>query len=177
MLDAGRLVSRSVSEFVSSVASADEPVPAGGSVAALSGAGSAALLALVCDVLRRKDVPGLDAPWQRAAALQRRLLELVDEDAAAFATFLEDRHDRRAIGRVSRAPIEIARSCGEVFALSQELAGRVEGPLSGDVRAAAHLARAALEAALDLAEQNLSLIADPAERHALRDEISQLRSP
>jgi Formiminotransferase-cyclodeaminase len=38
-------VARSVQEFVSSVASTDEPVPAGGSVTALTGAASAALLA------------------------------------------------------------------------------------------------------------------------------------
>ena len=42
------------------MASVDEPVPAGGSVAALTGAASAALLALVCGVQQRKR-PGVSA--------------------------------------------------------------------------------------------------------------------
>ena len=47
------LTDLSVSEFLQAVASAAQPVPAGGSVAALSGAACAALLVLVCDVFER----------------------------------------------------------------------------------------------------------------------------
>src|SRR5437868_15498651 len=95
------LVSRSVREFVASVASVDEPVPAGGSVAALTGAASAALLALVCDVQQRRQPLRLAAESQQARDQQSRLLALVDEDAAAFRAFLDAR-------RAGGAPVSTA---------------------------------------------------------------------
>jgi formiminotetrahydrofolate cyclodeaminase len=52
------LTDLSVAEFVRAVASPTQPVPAGGSVAALTGAVSAALLVLVCEVVERRK-PGL----------------------------------------------------------------------------------------------------------------------
>jgi formiminotetrahydrofolate cyclodeaminase len=84
-----RLTDRSVSEFLQAVASAEQPVLAGGSVAALSGAAGAALLVLACDVLERHAPDVLTQPRQKAADLQQKLLGLVDDDAAAFRAFLD----------------------------------------------------------------------------------------
>ena len=72
------LIDLTVRDFVAAVASADEPVPAGGSVAALTGASSAALLALVCDVLERHTPGVLIQERERARALHQELLDLVD---------------------------------------------------------------------------------------------------
>jgi formiminotetrahydrofolate cyclodeaminase len=171
------LVARSVREFVASVASIDEPVPAGGSVTALTGAASAALLALVCGVQARKGVDGLAEMLTRARDLQARLLALVDADAEAFRAFLHARgHDvEGALNRTSQTPLDIATGCVEVVSLSREIEPRTRGPLLGDVRAARGLANAALTAALDIAEQNVLLHSDPAAQARLRDEIARLR--
>lgn len=180
MFDA--LVARSVREFVASVASIDEPVPAGGSVAALTGAASAALLALVCGLLDRKGVEGASELVARARDLQGRLLVLVDADADAFQAYL---HAKRtvvgsnvdgALNRTSQTPLDVAAACVDVVSLSRDVAGRTLGPLLGDVRAARHLASAALAAALDIAEQNVLLHSDPAARVRLQDEIARLRA-
>ena len=162
-------------EFIARVASAREPVPAGGSVVALTGASSAALLVLVCGVLQRKDVPSVAELSARAAVLQERLLALVDLDAAAFRAFLDDKHGQAAIMRLSETPIEIAQSCAELAALSLRIERHTSGPMQGDLRAARHLALAGLDAALDIAKQNISVQADPLAQRRLRAQIAALR--
>jgi formiminotetrahydrofolate cyclodeaminase len=170
------LVARSVRDFVASVASTGEPVPAGGSVAALTGSASAALLALVGGVLDRKGVGGAAGLLERARALQARLLGLVDEDADAYRAYLEEKRSAGALQRMSEAPLEIAAACGEVVVLSADVETRVTGALLGDVRTARYLAGAALAAALDIAEQNVLLHADRAAQGRLRNEIARLRA-
>src|SRR5205814_1240737 len=83
-----------------------------GSVAALSGASSAALLALVCGVVERRTGSGaLLEQIERLHQLQTELLDLVDEDAAAFHAYL---HAGRsgvgqdtALERMTRGPLAI----------------------------------------------------------------------
>lgn len=163
-------------EFVARVASTTEAVPAGGSVIALSGAASAALLVLVCGVLRRRDPSSmLVEAHERAGTLQQRMLDLVDEDAAAFRAFLGDKRSQAAIERVCGVPLEIAGACAEVIELSRVIEERTQGPLLGDVRAARHLATAALAAAADLADQDVPLHTDEAARQRLQDDIAELR--
>ncbi|MBV8716067.1 MAG: cyclodeaminase/cyclohydrolase family protein [Chloroflexi bacterium] len=72
-----RLADLSLYEFVQAVASADQPVPAGGSVAALAGSASAALLVLVCDVLERHTPGVMTQPRSRARDLQQQLIALI----------------------------------------------------------------------------------------------------
>ena len=171
------LAARSVREFLEQVASAEPPVPAGGSVAALSGAGSAALLALVCSVLQRHAVDGVAALLARAQNLQERLLQLVDEDAAAFRAYLDAKHDPTLVARVVDSPLEIARACHEVVDLSNQVDAVASGAVRGDVHAARHIARAAALAALDLAEENVGMTADPEAKRQLRERIARLRRP
>jgi formiminotetrahydrofolate cyclodeaminase len=174
------LVNLSVAEFVAAVASASEPVPAGGSVAALSGAASAALLVLVCSVLEQHHPGAVAAQQTRARELQRRLLELVDSDAEAFRAFLAAERGssarREATTRVAEAPLAIARGCGEVVGLAQGLDPDISGATRLDLGAASHMARAAMRSALDIAEYNLSLVADSPRKQALQSDISQLRA-
>ena len=169
------LAARSVREFLDQVASAEAPVPAGGSVAALSGAGSAALLALVCSVLQRHAVEDVAVLRARAESLQGLLLRQVDEDAAAFRAYLDAKHDRALLARVVDSPLEIARACQEVVALGNQVDAVASGPVRGDVHAARHIASAAALAALDLAEENVGLTADPAAKRQLRERIARLR--
>jgi methenyltetrahydrofolate cyclohydrolase len=174
------LVDLSVRDFVSAVASADEPVPAGGSVAALTGAASAALLALVCDVLEGHSPGVLAEPLQTARRLQRELLQLVDEDAAAFRAFLDAPRGsdarRMASAEVASAPLRIGRTCVQVVDLVRHVEPRVRGAMHLDVGAARQLASSASRSALDIAEYNLSMVADQGIKTALRHEISSLRT-
>jgi formiminotetrahydrofolate cyclodeaminase len=168
--DNAALVARTVREFVASVASTDEPVPAGGSVAALTGASSAALLALVCGV------EGLSVMLVRAQALQQRLLALVDEDAEAFRAYLRVKRSPGAVDPITRTPLAIAAACADVVTLSHAVESRTRRTLLSDVRTARYLANGALAGALETAEQNVSLHTDPEQRARLRDEIAHLRS-
>jgi formiminotetrahydrofolate cyclodeaminase len=176
----GALVDFTVREFVASVASAETPVPAGGSVVALSGACAAALLALVCEVAQRHQPGALNEQRHAAERVQGLLLKLVDEDAAAYQAFLatprgsEDR--QAATNRVAATPLAIGRACAELINLSHVIEEQTRGPLLGDVRTARHLARAAVRTAVDLAEQNLSMIADAPARQLLETAITSLRA-
>ena len=74
-----RLIDLSIAAFVDAVSSTQKPVPAGGSVSALTGSSSAALLVLVCDVLEEHSPGVLKEVRELARALQQQLLQLVDD--------------------------------------------------------------------------------------------------
>jgi formiminotetrahydrofolate cyclodeaminase len=174
------LIDLSVREFVAAVASAETPVPAGGSVVALSGACAAGLLALVCEVTQRHQPGALGEQRHGAERLKGLLLKLVDEDAAAYQAFLatprgsEDR--QAAVNRVAATPLAIGRACVELIGLSRTIEADIRGPLLGDVRTARHLAQAAVRTAVDLAEQNLTLIKDASARRSLEAAVTSLRA-
>jgi formiminotetrahydrofolate cyclodeaminase len=178
--DDSRLASLSLSEFLAKVASTAEPMPAGGSVAALTGAASAALLVLACGVLQRHRALEIGGIQQRAAQLQQRLLDLVDEDAQAFNAFLKMKRSGTDTGaivaRTSHTPLVIGGACADVVELSRHIEAMPHlGAILGDVRAARHLAQAALASALDIAEQDIALHTDVSEQQAMRTEIVELR--
>jgi glutamate formiminotransferase/formiminotetrahydrofolate cyclodeaminase len=89
----GKLVNSSVSEFVHRTAS-EAPTPGGGSVAAAVGAMGAALGTMVANLSAHKR--GWDDRWQefsewaeKGKAFHEELLQLVDEDTAAFDKVME----------------------------------------------------------------------------------------
>jgi hypothetical protein len=135
-----RLTDLSVSEFLQAVTLAAQPGPAGGSVAALSGAASAALLVLVCDVFEGHRPDVLTQSRQKAAELQQKLLGLVDDDAAAFRGFLDTERgsaEREAGGsRVAQIPLDIGRACLEAAQLVRNIEPHVAGSMRLDVATA-----------------------------------------
>jgi formiminotetrahydrofolate cyclodeaminase len=117
---------------------------------------------------------------ERAEHLQQRLLRLVDDDATAYGAFIAARRAGQvtdsAVAGVINVPLQVATACAEVVHVTRQLQERTEGPITSDVRAARHLAQAAMVAALDLAEQNVALLgSDAAARQRVRDEIARLR--
>jgi formiminotetrahydrofolate cyclodeaminase len=174
------------------VASLSEPAPAGGSVAALTGAASASLLILVCRVTAghgdgAAELAGL---LGRAEALQQRLAQMIDADARAFRNLVavrrlprRDAYERttrrvalhQALGRATHSPLEIAAACADLVGIADKIESLASGEIVSDARVARHLARAALVSSLDTVEQNLPHVSDAAQRAEMERELRSLR--
>ena len=128
----------SVEEFLDDLASRN-PTPGGGSAAAIMGAMGAALVSMVCNVtLGKKGYEGVEAEMRavlhESEKVRRRLAEMVAEDIAAFDSILaaykmpktsDDEKAARAaaiqvgLRRATEVPLDCARVCAEVIALSR----------------------------------------------------------
>ncbi len=182
MLD-GRDLTRfrdlTLSEFVDRLAS-PEPVPGGGSAAAVAASLGAALVAMVASLsLGRERYMQHEENLRDAAAtgqrLAKKLLELAEDDALAYGQFAagrklpretdEERATRdQAIGAASRraaeVPLETLRVCLDVAAAAEKLAGRSNVNASSDLGVAALLADAAAHAAATNVLVNLPSVGD-----------------
>jgi formiminotetrahydrofolate cyclodeaminase len=125
------------------------PAPASGTAAALTGALAAALAELAA--LFSED----DEALARSLELRARLLELADEDAAAYADFMRTRSadDRE---RTIEIPLAVAAAATETAVLAERLATEGRPSVKGDALVAAELAHAAARGAELLAELNSS---------------------
>jgi formiminotetrahydrofolate cyclodeaminase len=127
-----------VEQFLDDLASG-KPTPGGGSAAAIMGAMGAALISMVCNVtIGKKGYEGVEAEMRailhESEKVRRRLTEMVAEDIAAFDSILaaykmpkaaDDEKAARAaaieagLRRATEVPLDCARVCAEVIALSR----------------------------------------------------------
>lgn len=180
------LTDLTIREFLERVASG-EPIPGGGSVAALAAGLSAALSGMVARLtVGKKGDPILDQKMagvaDRAAQLQKKLVQDVDNDSEAYAGVMrsyrmakgtEDERSARSVAiedalkEAARVPLSVAEA-GQTLL---DLAGTVvtEGSSSAmtDGLVAALMARSAVIGALYNVRVNLLSIKDP----AFRDEM------
>ena len=194
-----KLSELTVSAFGAAVASAS-PAPGGGSAAALAGSVAAGLVAMVCRLsLGRDDIAAtdgeLDDALEQSERVGARLLELVDEDTAAFDAVMdavrmpksaEPERARRgeALTRATLAaaavPLETLAAARQTLQLAARLAGRANPAAVSDLGVAVHLARAGAEGALLNVEINLSALPDGDAvrelRHESRAEIEFART-
>jgi formiminotetrahydrofolate cyclodeaminase len=123
------------------------PAPASGAATALTAALAAALAELAARYAGDEDaVLG-------AKAAAARLVQLADEDGAAYTAFMADRNDETR-ARIIAIPEEIAAHADEVAELAEKLRARLASSVAGDAEAAVVLARAAARVARRLAELN-----------------------
>ncbi|CAN5475766.1 MAG: cyclodeaminase/cyclohydrolase family protein [Chloroflexi bacterium] len=184
-----RLTEMSVRELVERLAT-DEPVPGGGSAAALTGAMGAALVQMVVELtVGRPTADGHDAELRQigshAAGSQSELLRLAEADAAAYAAVIaarrlsrgteRERESRRvrvnaAMRDATRAPLETARRAVGVFELAEALAPMGNRNAVSDIGVAGLLAAAALRGAALNVRINLPFLS---ENEPLRDEAAR----
>lgn len=123
------------------------PAPASGAATALTAALAAALAELAARYAGNEDDAG------RARLLAAELVQLGDDDAAAYSAFMANRNDETR-AEIVRVPEEIARLADEAVALARRATDKLGPAVAGDARAAAELGRAAAGVARGLAELN-----------------------
>jgi formiminotetrahydrofolate cyclodeaminase len=151
-----------VREFVRRLATGD-PVPGGGSAAAVAAALGASLVGMVAALSEGRakyaDHAALHGPVrERARELGQRLLALADEDSSAYAAFAaaqklprESDEEARARAtamhaaarRAAEVPLECLEACLGVVAAAESLAGRSNRNAASDLDVATLLAEAA----------------------------------
>jgi methenyltetrahydrofolate cyclohydrolase len=123
------------------------PTPASGAATALTGALAAGLTELAARFAGDEDAV------VRAKAAVTRLVELADEDAAAYSAFMADRNEATR-ARIIAVPEEIAAQADAIGELAERVRSQLQSSVAGDAEAAAELARTAARVARRLAELN-----------------------
>lgn len=177
-----------VREFVAEL-STDDATPGGGSGAAITGAMGAALGEMVCNLtIGKEDFEHVEADMVAARETleghRERLLDLADEDSAAFDELMaayrtpEDEGKAEAIEEASKTaaevPLETAQECLAVIEESIDVAAKGNPHSVTDAGTAALLAHAALESALYNVEINLGSIDDEDFCEEMRKETDEL---
>ena len=183
----------SLGGFVADVASS-APVPGGGSVVAHVGSLGAALAQMVAGLtIGRKKYAAVESEMKemalRAAHLVRRLAELKNEDAAAYALVSEayklpkdsseqltarDAAIQAALIRAAEVPLETARWCAEVAMLAATCAEKGNTNAASDAGVAALLAEAACRGAAFNVRINVSAMPNRAAGAAFATEVERL---
>lgn len=187
------LVKLSLEDYAARLAAA-APTPGGGSAAALSGALSAALLTMVCDLTvgrerYREHEEALRAVRERAEGLRKDLLALVDRDAQAYDSVMAalrlpsgsetEKQARsaalsRATSFATETPLATADACAALIGLAVEVAHRGNVNAVSDAGAAALLAYAGLRSGVMNVRINLKGIGEEERAARLRDRVRRL---
>ncbi len=187
------LPEKSLKQFLDELASA-APVPGGGSVAALSGALAASLIAMVCRLtLGKKGYESVQAEMQtileRAESLDRALREQMQADIDAYARVMQayalpkstqaeqavrTETIQSALKHASEVPLRVAELCSDVLDLAQPVAEKGNKNAASDAGVGALMAEAGLRGAALNVSINLSGIKDAAFVSRYRTRVSEL---
>lgn len=186
---------KTVRQFADELASG-EPVPGGGSTAALAGALGAGLVSMVCNLTIGREKfrdaePAMKAVLADSEELRLRLLELLEADTQVYskvigayrlprATAEEKQARTRAIQAALRAaadvPLEVARLSARVVDLCPPAAEQGNPSAISDAAVGALLAASAFEGGALNVETNLGQISDAAYGEAAEKELAELRA-
>jgi len=191
----GRIAGTPVEVYLDALAS-DAPTPGGGAVAALAGATGAALISMVCNLTIGRT--GYEEAEERmrgvldeAEASRKALLDLADQDAAAFGavmaafTMPKETDAEKAVRSqaiqagyeaATTVPLEIAKRAAELMELAREATEIGNANATSDGACAAQALSASVWSATYNIEINAAALKDAAKAQALRDEVSALRA-
>jgi formiminotetrahydrofolate cyclodeaminase len=184
---------RSVADLLDAFAS-NQPVPGGGSAAALAGSLGASLLLMVAGMSKTRtgtasERTSLDEAARRLRPLRATLTTLVDRDSEAYAavvaayklqkgTDAEQSSRRRAIEAAMRGatdtPLETMRACQQALAEAVIVAGGGARSASSDAGVAVELLGAALRGAALNVDTNIGSLTDRAVAERMRQERQDL---
>lgn len=169
------LAGTTIESFLAALGST-EPVPGGGTTAALNGALAAALVRKVAALAQRRGRPVGEAV-ERAEALMKKFLELGQADAAAYAAVVAAQKTggealAHALTRAAGVPLEVAQKSLALMDLAERLIPLCPKSARSDLACAARLAWAACLAALYTVDANASGIQD----EKFRAELGQARA-
>ena len=188
------LMEMSVRDFVSLLAS-DAPAPGGGSVAALNGVLSAALITMVCRLsVGRKEFDqyedGLLSVLEKADRIGTELSELVDRDTEAFNQVMNAFKMPKTIGNektkrkaaiqdafrvATEIPLEVARHCSSLLELSMNLFQKSNPNTVSDLGVAAHCAYSGFMGALMNVNINIPSVKDEGYTSKIITEVNEMR--
>lgn len=169
------LKNKTIREFLREV-SAKTSTPAGGSVAALSGALAAGL------VLMSTRISGHKA--EKAVKYQKNLVKFIDEDSKAFnlvmsAYRLPKTKSRKtkidqALKQATRVPLQTAQYSYEVLRLAERLVVKVKPSVISDIGVGVLLAEVSIRSALLNVRTNLNSIKDRAFKKRIETGIRKI---
>ena len=191
---AGRLGEMNLTAFSAEVAS-EKPVPGGGSVSAYAGSLAAGLVSMVSRLtLKRQEY---QEHWLKvreiiaeSETLQKRLLELVDEDAQSFSNLMqayrlpklsEQEKSARAAEIQSKligatdVPLAIAENAARVLSLAKSLSECGNERAFSDLQTAVFLAHASSMGALSNVATNLAGIKDEGYQKRIRSRLEAIQ--
>jgi formiminotetrahydrofolate cyclodeaminase len=157
-----------------------EPVPGGGSASAVAASLAASLVAMVATLSQGRPKYADHAALHElaipaATRLAKDLLDLADEDAAAYAACAfamklpreafadkeyRDQQVQATAQVAAEVPLRCVERCREVLVLAEALSGRSNVNASSDLRVAALLAEAAGHGAAENVLVNIPLIGE-----------------
>lgn len=190
-----RLIDSTLNEFIEEVAS-DSPAPGGGSVSALAGALSAALIAMVCKITMRKTESSelkneIGNAVDDIKNLIERLESLIDLDTEAYnkvlsACRLPKRTDdekklrnsaiQNAFSKAIEVPLETVELSAELLVRIKTLLEKIDPNVYSDIGTAAHLARSAAEGAILTAKINLKYLEDKNDANKIKMKLNEIKT-
>jgi len=154
---------QAISTYLNQLASRN-PVPGGGSAAALVGALGVALISMVANYsLGKGKSPKAEAEikslLQQSEKLRERLLKLVDLDAEAYLKVVRARQappkiKQAALKKAREVPLETCRLCYRAIQLAPDLVKNGNPHLLSDVKVAVEMLSAAFSSAMFNVEAN-----------------------
>lgn len=187
------LVERKITEFIDEVASKN-PAPGGGSVAALSGALGASLVAMVCQLTvgkeKYKDVnEEIKKILEQSKEHQNKLLALVDEDAKVYEGVVEafklpkstdeeiktrDDAIQNALKKAASVPLECANECHKIMDFAKFVAEKGNVNAITDSGVAAAMANSGIFGAALNVKINLFSIKDETFKKEKEEELNRI---
>ncbi len=170
-----------ISDFLDMLARDVPPLPAGGCAAALIGAVAASLGVMIARIVIRRskavgDKKALEGMREDLEVFQKRCLDLMDEDQAAYGRVMdalgknknssEPDFDKDALIQEAylvslKPPMALIEISIRTLRLFQLLAAKIHEPLKADMAVAVESVMACFKGSLMIAGENIKKIQDP----------------